>query len=59
MKKYYVSIPFQGSVSMYVYGENEEDAVNNANEKLMYITDEEIASNAEFDNVEIVSEEDF
>lgn len=53
MKKYYVSIPFEGSLCVSVEAQNEEEALKKGQEILMSCSNDEVAESAQFGHCEV------
>lgn len=53
MKKYYVSIPFEGSLSVQVEAHNEEEALELGQEIIENLSNDDIATSAEFGSYEV------
>ena len=53
MKKYLVWIPFQGSLSVEVMAENEEDALRIGEREIEKIDAEDVLNQTEWDNYEV------
>ena len=52
-KKYFVNIPFSGSLSVAVVAEDEQQAIEIGRKRLDAFTDAEIGQEAQFGNLEI------
>ena len=53
MKKYYVSIPFEGSLCVEVEAHNEEEALDKGQEIIESLSNDDIATSAEFGSYEV------
>lgn len=52
-KKYFVNVPFSGSLSVAVVAENEQQVMEIGRESIDAFTDAEIGQEAQFGNLEI------
>lgn len=52
-KKYFVNIPFSGSLSVAVVAENEQQAIEIGRKRLDAFTDAEIGQGAQFGNLKV------
>lgn len=53
MKKYYVSIPFEGSLSVEVEAHNKEEALEKGQEIIESLSNDDIATSAQFGSYEV------
>jgi hypothetical protein len=54
MKKYFVNLPFSGSLSVAVVAENEAQALEIGRKRLEAFTDAEIGQEAQFGYLEVI-----
>lgn len=53
MKKYYVSIPFEGSLSVEVEAHNKEEALEKGQEIIESLSNDDIATSVQFGSYEV------
>lgn len=55
MAKYFVNLPFSGSLSVAVVAENEQQAIEIGRKRLDAFTDAEIGQEAQFGHLEVIA----
>lgn len=53
MKKYYVSLPFSGSLEVEVYAKNEDEALELGRRKIEHLSDDEVMNSIEWGNYDV------